>query len=159
MFRIGMGYDIHRLEEGRRLILGGVNIPHELGLAGHSDADVLIHALMDALLGAMSLPDIGHFFPDDDQRYRDASSLWMLNEVSRMLVEREYMLVNADSTIIAQRPKLSPYILSMKSCIAGVLGVPEERISIKATTNEGLDATGRGEGIAAQVVALLSSHE
>ena len=153
--RIGQGYDVHRLVEGRPLILGGVEIPWEKGLLGHSDADVIVHALMDALLGAAGLWDIGHAFPDDDPETDGISSLILLERVRDMLAEKGYHVVNLDGTIIAQRPKLSPHIPEMRRNIAGVLGIPAERINLKATTEEGLGFTGSGEGIAAQAVALL----
>ena len=153
--RVGQGYDVHRLVEGRPLILGGVEIPWEKGLLGHSDADVIVHALMDALLGAAGLWDIGHAFPDDDPETDGISSLILLERVRDMLAEKGYHVVNLDATIIAQRPKLSPHIPEMRRNIAGVLGIPAERINLKATTEEGLGFTGSGEGIAAQAVALL----
>ena len=154
--RIGQGYDVHRLVEGRPLILGGVEIPWEKGLLGHSDADVIVHALMDALLGAAGLWDIGHAFPDDDPETDGISSLILLERVRDMLAEKGYHVVNLDGTIIAQRPKLSPHIPEMRQKIAAVLGIPVERINLKATTEEGLGFTGTGEGIAAQAVALLA---
>ena len=154
--RIGQGYDVHRLVEGRPLILGGVEIPWEKGLLGHSDADVIVHALMDALLGAAGLWDIGHAFPDDDPETDGISSMILLERVRIMLAEKGYHVVNLDGTIIAQRPKLSPYIPEMRQNIAAVLGIPVERINLKATTEEGLGFTGSGAGIAAQAVALLA---
>lgn len=153
--RIGHGYDVHKLTEGRKLILGGVNIPYEKGLLGHSDADVLTHALMDALLGAAALGDIGKLFPDNDDSFLNADSLVLLKKVSELLRENNYKLVNADCTIIAQRPKLAPYIYDMRVNIAGVLGVPVSAISIKATTEEKLGFTGEGLGIAAHSVVLI----
>lgn len=153
--RIGHGYDVHKLTEGRKLILGGVNIPYEKGLLGHSDADVLTHALMDALLGAAALGDIGKLFPDNDDSFLNADSLVLLKKVSELLRENNYKLVNADCTIIAQRPKLAPYINDMRVNIAGVLGVPVSAISIKATTEEKLGFTGEGLGIAAHSVVLI----
>jgi len=153
--RIGHGYDVHKLTEGRKLILGGVNIPYEKGLLGHSDADVLTHALMDALLGAAALGDIGKLFPDNDDAFLNADSLVLLKKVSELLLENNYKLVNADCTIIAQRPKLAPYINDMRVNIAGVLGVPVSAISIKATTEEKLGFTGEGLGIAAHSVVLI----
>lgn len=153
--RIGHGYDVHKLTEGRKLILGGVNIPYEKGLLGHSDADVLTHALMDALLGAAALGDIGKLFPDNDDSFLNADSLVLLKKVSELLLENNYKLVNADCTIIAQRPKLAPYINDMRVNIAGVLGVPVSAISIKATTEEKLGFTGEGLGIAAHSVVLI----
>lgn len=153
--RIGHGYDVHKLTEGRKLILGGVNIPYEKGLLGHSDADVLTHALMDALLGAAALGDIGKLFPDNDDAFLNADSLVLLKKVSELLHENNYKLVNADCTIIAQRPKLAPYINDMRVNIAEVLGVPVSAISIKATTEEKLGFTGEGLGIAAHSVVLI----
>lgn len=153
--RIGSGYDVHRLTENRKLILGGVEIPYEKGLLGHSDADVLIHAVMDALLGAAALGDIGKHFPDSDDKYKNISSLLLLKHVSLLLKERGYNTINIDATIIAQRPKLAPYIGSMIKNIAGVMELPEDRINVKATTEEGLGFTGSGEGIAAQAVCLI----
>ena len=153
--RIGYGYDVHRLVEGRRLILGGVDIPWEKGLLGHSDADVLLHALMDAMLGAAALGDIGQHFPDSDERYAGADSLQLLAEVSRLLTEAGYRLVNADCTILAQRPKLMPHVPAMRANIARVLGVEPDAVSVKATTEEGLGFTGDGSGIAAHAVVLI----
>lgn len=153
--RIGHGYDVHKLTEGRKLILGGVDIPYERGLLGHSDADVLTHALMDALLGAAALGDIGKLFPDNDDAFLNADSLVLLKKVSDLLLKNSYKLVNADCTIIAQSPKLSPYINDMRVNIAGVLGVPVSSISIKATTEEKLGFTGEGLGVAAHSVVLI----
>lgn len=153
--RIGHGYDVHRLKEGRRLILGGVDIPYEKGLDGHSDADVLVHALMDAMLGAAALGDIGKLFPDNDDAYLGADSLVLLKRVTEVLQEKGYTLVNADCTVIAQRPKLAGYIAQMREKIAGVIGVPEDCISVKATTEEHLGFTGEGLGIAAHAVVLI----
>ena len=153
--RIGHGYDVHHLVEGRRLVLGGVEIPYEKGLLGHSDADVLLHALMDAMLGAAALGDIGRHFPDSDERYAGADSLLLLAEVRRLLDEAGFALVNADCTILAQRPKLSPYIAQMRGAIAAALGVAADAISVKATTEEGLGFTGDGSGIAAHAVVLI----
>lgn len=155
--RIGQGYDVHRLCEGRRLILGGVDIPYEKGLLGHSDADVLLHAIMDALLGAAALGDIGKHFPDTDEQYKGISSIELLKRVGGILAENGYLIENIDSTIIAQRPKLAPYRPQMAENIAAALGIEAEQVSIKATTEEGLGFTGTGEGIAAQAIALLSS--
>lgn len=155
--RIGQGYDVHRLVEGRRLIIGGVDIPYEKGLLGHSDADVLLHAVMDALLGAAALGDIGQHFPDSDERYKGISSIELLKEVGKILRENGYMIENIDSTVIAQRPKLLPYRLQMAENIAAALGIEKEQVSVKATTEEGLGFTGTGEGISAQAIALLSS--
>ena len=153
--RIGHGYDVHRLVEGRKLILGGVDIPWEKGLLGHSDADVLLHALMDAMLGAAALGDIGQHFPDSDERYAGADSRKLLAEVARLLKEAGYRLVNADCTILAQRPKLAPHIPQMRQNIASVLVVEKDAISVKATTEEGLGFTGDGSGIAAHAVVLI----
>ena len=153
--RIGHGYDVHRLTEGRRLILGGVDIPYEKGLLGHSDADVLVHALMDALLGAAALGDIGTHFPDSDERYRGADSLALLKQVCNILSERGYRVGNVDCTVLAQRPKLAPYIPQMRENIASAMEVAADKVSVKATTEEGLGFTGEGLGIAAHAVALL----
>ena len=155
--RIGQGYDVHRLGEGRKLIIGGVDIPYEKGLLGHSDADVLLHAVMDALLGAAALGDIGQHFPDSDERYKGISSIALLKEVGKILQENGYMIENIDSTVIAQRPKLLPYRPQMAENIAAALGIEKEQVSVKATTEEGLGFTGTGEGISAQAIALLSS--
>ena len=154
--RIGSGYDVHRLVEERKLILGGVEIPYEKGLLGHSDADVLVHAVMDALLGAAALGDIGKHFPDSDPAYKGADSMKLLAHVRRLLEERAYFIENIDATVIAQRPKLAPYIPQMKSNIARVLGIQEGQVNVKATTEEGLGFTGQGLGIAASAVCLLS---
>lgn len=153
--RIGHGYDVHRLTSGRRLILGGVDIPWEKGLLGHSDADVLTHAVMDALLGAAGLWDIGHAFPDTDPAYEGADSLLLLDRVMEMLSERGYRVGNVDATILAQRPRLAPHIPQMRANLAAHLGVGEDRVNVKATTEEGLGFTGAGEGMAAHAVALL----
>ena len=155
--RIGMGYDVHRLVENRDLILGGVKIPYEKGLLGHSDADVLIHAVMDALLGAAALGDIGKHFPDTDPAYKGISSIALLKEVGKILQENGYLIENIDSTVIAQRPKLLPYRPQMAKNIADALGIEPDQVSVKATTEEGLGFTGAGEGISAQAIALLSS--
>ena len=155
--RIGQGYDVHRLVEGRKLIIGGVDIPYEKGLLGHSDADVLLHAVMDALLGAAALGDIGQHFPDSDEKYKGISSIALLKEVGKILQENGYMIENIDSTVIAQRPKLLPYRPQMAENIAASLGIEKEQVSVKATTEEGLGFTGAGEGISAQAIALLSS--
>jgi len=155
MIRIGHGYDVHRLTEGRKLILGGVEIPYEKGLLGHSDADVLLHALTDAILGALALRDIGYHFPDSDERYRGADSMKLLGEVVRMMRERGYRFGNADITLIAQRPKIAKYIPAMRERIARTLGCSLEDVNIKGTTEEGLGFTGSGEGIAAHAVCLL----
>ena len=153
--RVGHGYDVHRLVEGRKLILGGVEIPFEKGLLGHSDADVLVHALMDAMLGAAALGDIGMYFPDSDERYAGADSLQLLREVVRLLRESGYELVNADCTILAQRPKLMPFIPGMRDNIAKALGTDVDAVSVKATTEEGLGFTGDGSGIAVHAVVLI----
>ncbi|MBR0353844.1 MAG: 2-C-methyl-D-erythritol 2,4-cyclodiphosphate synthase [Oscillospiraceae bacterium] len=155
--RIGHGYDVHRLVEGRKLILGGVEIPFEKGLLGHSDADVLLHALMDALLGAAALGDIGLHFPDSDPAYAGADSLQLLRRVAALLAQRGYRVVNLDCTVLAQRPKLRPYIPGMIKNIAGALSLPEDCVSVKATTEEGLGFTGEGLGIAAHAVALIEA--
>lgn len=153
--RIGHGYDVHRLVEGRRLILGGVEVPFERGLLGHSDADVLLHAVADALLGAAALGDIGHLFPDDDPAYLGADSRVLLRRVAEVLGEHGYRVGNVDATLIAQRPKVAPYVLEMRRNIAADLGLPLEQISVKATTEEHLGFTGSGEGMAAHAVALI----
>ena len=155
--RIGHGYDVHRLVPDRRLVLGGVEIPFEKGLLGHSDADVLLHALMDAMLGAAALGDIGRHFPDSDPRYAGADSMLLLREVERLITEAGYRLVNADCTILAQRPKLMPHIPLMRRNIAAALGAELDAISVKATTEEGLGFTGDGSGIAAHAVVLLDT--
>ena len=153
--RIGHGYDVHRLVEGRALILGGVNIPFEKGLLGHSDADVLTHAVMDALLGAAALGDIGGHFPDSDPAYKGADSLALAREVAKLLQAKNYRVGNVDATILAQAPKLAPHIPQMRENLALALGIPVDAISVKATTEEGLGFTGSGEGIAAHAVCLL----
>ena len=155
MFRIGHGYDVHRLVEGRRLILGGVDIAWERGLLGHSDADVLVHAVMDALLGAAALGGIGGMFPDSDARFEGISSTVLLKEVMKTLRSNGYELQNCDVTVIAQRPKLMPYIQQMRQTLSNAMGVDTTRVSVKATTEEGLGFTGRGEGIAAHAVAII----
>ena len=155
--RIGTGYDVHRLVEGRDLIIGGVKIPYEKGLLGHSDADVLLHAIMDALLGAAALGDIGKHFPDNDPAYEGASSVKLLEEVGRMINENLYMVENIDATIIAQKPKMRPYIDIMRQNVADALNLDISQVNIKATTEEGLGFTGTGEGISSQAVALLTS--
>lgn len=157
--RIGYGYDVHRLTEGRPLVLGGVTIPWEKGLLGHSDADVMLHALMDALLGAAALGDIGHLFPDSDQRYRGIDSRKLLRQVAVLLEQGGYAVGNVDVTLVAQRPKIAPYIDDMRTNIAADLGVSITRVSVKATTEEGLGFTGTGEGMAAHAVALLVGRE
>ena len=153
--RIGHGYDVHRLTEGRKLILGGVEIEYEKGLLGHSDADVLIHAVMDALLGAAALGDIGRHFPDSDERYRGISSLLLLKKVAELLEFSGYRVGNIDATVIAQRPRLAPHIENMRANIADALGCGVDRVNIKATTEEHLGFTGDGSGIAAHAVALI----
>ena len=157
--RIGHGYDVHRLTEGRKLILGGTEIPYEKGLLGHSDADVLTHAVMDALLGACGLQDIGTHFPDTDAAYKGADSLKLLSEVGRMLREAGYRVENIDATILCQRPKLRPFISAMQSNLARVLGLEPGQVNIKATTEEGLGFTGEGLGIAAHAVCLLEKAD
>ena len=155
--RIGTGYDVHALTRGRPLVIGGVTIPYELGLAGHSDADVLLHAIMDALLGAAALRDIGAHFPDTDEKYKGISSLKLLEEVRDLLAKEGYVVDNIDATIIAQRPKMRPYIEQMRQKIADTLEIEVSQVNVKATTEEGLGFTGRGEGISSQAVCLLSS--
>lgn len=154
-FRIGNGYDVHKLVGGRKLILGGVEITYEKGLLGHSDADVLVHSIMDALLGACGESDIGRHFPDDDMHYKGISSLILLGKVKDILMGKGYSIVNVDSTIIADKPKLSPYIDKMKANIADILQLDKDCVGIKATTSEGLGFTGRGEGIAAYAIASI----
>ncbi|MBR6408193.1 MAG: 2-C-methyl-D-erythritol 2,4-cyclodiphosphate synthase [Clostridia bacterium] len=154
--RIGHGYDVHRLVEGRRLILGGIEIQYEKGLLGHSDADVLLHAVCDALLGAAALGDIGRHFPDSDERYRGIDSRILLKEVCAMLSQKGCKIGNIDCTVIAQRPKLSPYIEKIRRSIADCCKIDENRINVKATTEEGMGFTGSGEGIAAHAVCLIS---
>ncbi len=155
--RIGTGYDVHKLVEDRALILGGVNIPYEKGLLGHSDADVLLHAIMDALLGAAALGDIGKHFPDSDPKYRGISSILLLKDVKQLLEEKLYVIENIDATIIAQKPKLAGFIPEMIANIANALGIEAERVNVKATTEEGLGFTGEGLGIAANAVCLIES--
>ena len=150
--RIGTGYDVHRLVEDRALIIGGVVIPYEKGLLGHSDADVLLHAIMDALLGAAALGDIGKHFPDSNEKFRGVSSMELLKEVKQMLDEELFIVENIDATIIAQKPKMSPYLQEMRENIAGVLQIDVSQVNVKATTEEGLGFTGSGEGIASQAV-------
>lgn len=156
--RIGIGYDVHRFQEGRRLVIGGVEIPYHKGLLGHSDADVLIHAICDALLGAAGLGDIGQHFPDSDVRYKDIDSLILLEQTARLVKDRGWLTGNIDSTVVAQKPRLAPYIEAMKEKIARALNIPVENVGIKATTSEGLGFEGREEGISAQAVALLKSR-
>lgn len=155
MFRIGHGYDVHKLVEGRRLILGGVDIPHTTGLLGHSDADVLLHAIMDSMLGALALGDIGHLFPDNDASFKDADSMKLLGEVCRVIEEKGYKIGNIDATVIAQAPKLAPNIITMRENIARVCGCDISQISVKATTEEHLGFTGEKLGISAHSVALM----
>ncbi|MDD6194341.1 MAG: 2-C-methyl-D-erythritol 2,4-cyclodiphosphate synthase [Lachnospiraceae bacterium] len=155
--RIGSGYDVHKLVEGRKLILGGVEIEHPLGLLGHSDADVLLHAIMDAILGAAGMGDIGKHFPDTDGQYKGISSLKLLEHVSSLITEEGYVVGNIDATIVAQQPKLRPYIQEMENNVAQVLGILPSQINIKATTEEHLGFTGREEGISAQAVCLLET--
>ena len=157
MTRVGMGFDVHRLVEGRELWLGGVNIPYERGLLGHSDADVAIHALCDALLGAAALRDIGYHFPDTDPQYKGIDSRLLLRHVIKLLDEKGYRLGNCDITICAERPKLNPYIPAMQQQLAECMGCEPDQVSIKATTTEKLGYTGRGEGIAAYAVALIET--
>ncbi|MHC6181361.1 2-C-methyl-D-erythritol 2,4-cyclodiphosphate synthase [Clostridium sp. JNZ X4-2] len=154
--RIGLGYDVHKLVYNRHLVLGGVLIPFDKGLLGHSDADVLIHAIMDSLLGASCLGDIGKFFPDNDKRYKNISSLKLLSKVSNLIKDNKYAIENIDSTIIAEKPKLSPYIEDMRANIARTLNINISAISVKATTEEGLGFTGKEEGIAVQSICLLN---
>lgn len=153
--RIGHGYDVHRLVEGRRLIVGGVDIPHSMGLLGHSDADVLLHAISDAILGAAALGDIGGMFPDTDEKWKDADSLELLKAVVNRINQEGYTVGNIDSTVIAQQPKMKPYISEMRNNIANACGVDVSQISVKATTEEGLGFSGRQEGISAHAVCLL----
>ncbi|MBU6409159.1 MAG: 2-C-methyl-D-erythritol 2,4-cyclodiphosphate synthase [Verrucomicrobia bacterium] len=155
MVHVGIGYDVHALVENRKLILGGVEIPHTKGLDGHSDADALMHAICDALLGALGEPDIGHFFPNTDPRWKNAPSRLFLEEASRVIALRGGRIVNVDATVLAQEPRLYPHIHQMKRHISEALGIPVERIGIKATTNEGLGFVGRCEGIAAMAVASV----
>ncbi|MCM1540764.1 MAG: 2-C-methyl-D-erythritol 2,4-cyclodiphosphate synthase [Blautia sp.] len=155
--RVGMGYDVHRLVENRELIIGGVSIPHEKGLLGHSDADVLLHAVMDALLGAAALGDIGKHFPDTDPAYKGISSMTLLEKVGQLLAEKGFLIENIDATIIAQAPKMRPYIDAMRENIAKALEMDVDHVNVKATTEEGLGFTGTGEGISSQAVCLLTS--
>lgn len=155
MFRIGHGYDVHKLVENRKLILGGVKIPHDKGLLGHSDADVLVHAIMDAMLGALALGDIGHLFPDTDEKFKGADSLKLMREVCRIVGEKGYTIGNIDSTVIAQAPKLAPYINTMRENIAKVCDCDVSQVSVKATTEEKLGFTGEKLGISAHAVVLM----
>lgn len=159
MLRIGHGYDVHKLVENRKLIIGGVDIPYEKGLLGHSDADVLLHAIGDALMGAAALGDIGCIFPDNDPKFKDADSLVLLKEVVALLKSKGFSVVNIDSTLIAQKPKMRPYIDAMRKNIADACGVSENMVSVKATTEEGLGFSGRGEGISAHAVCLIESEK
>jgi 2-C-methyl-D-erythritol 2,4-cyclodiphosphate synthase len=156
--RIGNGYDIHRLVPDRPLILGGINIEHSLGLLGHSDADVLTHAIMDAMLGALSLGDIGHYFPPTDPQWAGADSLKLLEQVDRLIRDQGWQITNIDSVIVAERPKLKPHIPAMRDRLAQTLNLQPNQVGVKATTNEKLDATGREEGIAAYAVVLLETQ-
>ncbi len=155
MHACGIGYDVHRFVEGRALVLGGVEIPYALGLDGHSDADVLCHAIADALLGAAGLADIGHFFPNTDESIRGLSSLEIIRQVCARLAEAGMTINNVDATVIAEAPKIAPHLAAMKAQLAGALGIPAERVGVKATTNEGMGFLGRGEGIAAMAVASV----
>lgn len=155
--RIGMGYDVHKLTEDRKLIIGGVEIPYEKGLLGHSDADVLLHAIMDALLGAAALGDIGKHFPDTDPAYKGASSMKLLEHVGKLLTDNAFLIENIDATIIAQKPKMRPYIDTMRRNIADALDIDITQVNVKATTEEGLGFTGSGEGISSQAICLLTS--
>ena len=154
--RIGMGYDVHKLVEDRKLILGGVDIPYEKGLLGHSDADVLLHAIMDSLLGAAALGDIGKHFPDSDHRYKGISSIELLKHVGSLLKENNWLIENIDSTIIAQKPKMAPHIENMRKNISEALNINIDQINVKATTEEGLGFTGEGKGISSQSICLLT---
>lgn len=156
MFRIGHGYDVHKLVKGRKLILGGVEIPHETGLMGYSDADVLLHAVMDSLFGAAAMGDIGKWFPDTDEKFRGAKSTELLKSVCGLIFEKGFTIQNIDATVLAQEPKLSPYIEDMRKNIADCCGLDLEQVSVKATTEEGLGFTGKKEGIAAHAVCLIS---
>lgn len=155
--RIGLGYDVHKLVEGRPLIIGGITIPYEKGLLGHSDADVLLHAISDALLGAAALGDIGKHFPDTDPQYKGADSLVLLEKVGELLEENAFLIENIDATIIAQKPKMRPYIDQMREKIAGALKIQIDQVNVKATTEEGLGFTGSGEGISSQAICMLTS--
>lgn len=159
MIRIGQGYDVHRLVEGRKLILGGKEIEHELGLLGHSDADVLTHAICDALLGAAALGDIGKLFPDNDEKYKNINSQILLTEVGKRIASAGYIINNVDATVVAQAPKLAPHISDMRENVARSLNIEPQQVSIKATTEEGLGFTGKKEGIAAMAVALIVKYE
>lgn len=153
--RVGLGYDVHKLVEGRDLIIGGVTIPYEKGLLGHSDADVLLHAISDAILGSATLGDIGTHFPDTDPRFKGISSMVLLKEVGNLVFEKGYKIGNIDATIIAQKPKMSPYIMNMRENIANALNISVDFVNVKATTEEGLGFTGNGDGISSQCICLL----
>ena len=153
--RVGLGYDVHKLVEGRKLIIGGVNVPHETGLLGHSDADVLVHAVMDSILGALALGDIGKHFPDTDEKYKGADSIKLLEFVYNLIKDKGYIIGNIDCTIIAQSPKMAPHIMNMRTNIAKALNMDIENINVKATTEEGLGFTGTKQGIASQSICLL----
>lgn len=155
--RIGQGYDVHRLVQGRTMIIGGVEIPSEKGILGHSDADVLLHAVCDAMLGALALGDIGKHFPDTDPKFKDISSLKLLEHVSALIYSKGFSVVNVDSTVVLQKPKIGPYVDAMRMNIAGILQISSDAVSIKATTSEGMGFTGAGEGVVAHAVVLLSS--
>jgi 2-C-methyl-D-erythritol 2,4-cyclodiphosphate synthase len=157
-YRVGIGYDIHRLVPDRKLLLGGVRVPYTKGLLGHSDSDVLAHAVCDALLGAAALGDIGTHFPDNDPRWRGASSLDFLRHAVKLVGERGYRVVNLDATVVTEQPKLKPYIAAMRQQLAGVLEIDVESVSVKAKTNEGLDAVGRGEAMAAHAVVMIATR-
>jgi 2-C-methyl-D-erythritol 2,4-cyclodiphosphate synthase len=156
-FRIGQGYDVHRLVDGRRMVLGGVEIPFEKGILGHSDADVLLHAICDAMLGALALGDIGKHFPDTDPQFKNISSITLLSKVNQLVVSRNYRTVNIDATIVLQRPKIAPYVDDMRKNISQAIGISVDDISIKATTSEGMGFTGTGEGIVAFAAVLLTA--
>jgi 2-C-methyl-D-erythritol 2,4-cyclodiphosphate synthase len=158
MDRIGQGFDVHRFAAGRKLVLGGVDIPAEKGLLGHSDADVLVHAIADALLGAAALGDIGHHFPDTDERYKGISSLVLLEHVATLLAEKMYSIGNVDATLVMERPKIAPYVSAMRANIASALRIDPDQVSVKATTNEGLGFIGSGDGAVAHAVAMISTR-
>lgn len=157
--KIGIGYDVHKLVEGRKLFIGGIEIDYKFGLLGHSDADVLIHAIMDAIIGALALGDIGKLFPDTDDRYKDIDSKILLKKVYEIMTEKNYKIVNIDSVVIAQKPKLKDYIEDMRACLCEILNTDIENVSVKATTTEKLGFEGREEGIAAQAVVLLEKGD
>ena len=158
MIKVGFGYDVHRLTKGRKLVIGGVNVPFETGLLGHSDADVLCHAIADALLGATGKGDIGHYFPASNEKYRDISSLIILEEIHKMLAESNFKIINLDTTIVAEKPKIYPFISQMKANIAKMLKIEPEQVSVKETTSEGLGFIGVGDGIAAYAVVLIEGR-